>query len=208
MGNSVILATLSFTELTERLASRDPVPGGGSASALAGALGAGLVSMVGALTAEDAAAELGTTARDLLDRLTSLAQADADAYDAVVRARRLPKETDEERLSRSTALRAAMADAARTPLAIAELALEVLRLAERMAPIGNPNAASDIGVAGLLAAAAVRGALLNVRINLPYLGADEPLRSSLPGDARRLEAEASAIEDRVAAMVAERMEPA
>jgi formiminotetrahydrofolate cyclodeaminase len=101
-----------------------------------------------------------------------------------------------------------MADAARAPLEIAEAALEVLRLAERMAPIGNPNAASDVGVAGLLAGAAVRGALLNVRINLPYLGADEPLRTSLPGDLRRLEGEVATLEDRVAAMVAERMEPA
>lgn len=208
MGESVTLANLSFTELTERLASSAPAPGGGSASALAGALGAGLVSMVGALTADAAAGELGATARDLIARLTALAQADADAYEAVVQARRLPKSTDDERLARSTALRAAMARAAGTPLEIAEAALEALRLTERMAPIGNPNAASDVGVAGLLAGAAVRGALLNVRINLPYLGADDPLRSSLPADVRRLEAEVSAIEDRVAAMVAERMEPA
>jgi len=208
MGETVTLANLSFTELTERLASRDPVPGGGSASALAGALGAGLVSMVGALTPEEAAGELGAAARDLVARLTSLSQADADAYAAVVQARRLPKSTDDERLVRSTALRSAMADAARTPLEIAEAALEVLRLVERMAPIGNPNAASDVGVAGLLAGAAVRGALLNVRINLPYLGADEPLRTSLPDDLRRLEGEVATLEDRVAAMVAERMEPA
>jgi len=208
MGAADSLANLPFTELTRRLASRDPVPGGGSAAALAGAIGAGLVSMVGALTTETGAAELGAAARALLTRLETLAQADADAYDAVVQSRRLPRETDAQRLARTAALRAAMAGAARAPLDTADAALEVLRLAERMAPIGNPNAVSDVGVAALLAAAAVRGALLNVRINLPYLAADEPLRTSLPADIRRVETETVAIEDRVAAMVAERMEPA
>lgn len=202
------LANLQFTELTTRLASSSPVPGGGSAAALTGALGAGLVSMVGALTADERAAEIGAQGRELVTRLEDLAQADASAYDAVVRARRMPRQTDDERRARSAAVRAAMVGAASAPLEIAEAALEALALSEQMAPIGNPNAASDIGVAALLAAAAVRGALLNVRINLPYLGADEPLRGSLPGEVRRLEVQARAIEDRVAAIVAERLEPA
>jgi methenyltetrahydrofolate cyclohydrolase len=207
LGDAATLTQLTFDDLTNRLASREPVPGGGSASALAGALAAALLAMVTELTPDDpAASQLGPPARDLVARLGDLAQADADAYGAVVTARRLPRGTDAERNARALAIRSAMADAAGTPLRTAEAALEVLDLAERLAPIGNVNAVSDVGVAGQLAAAAARGALLNVRINLPYLEAGEPLRATLPGDARRVEAEVAAAEDRVAATVAARME--
>ncbi len=207
MGDAETLTQLTFEDLASRLASREPVPGGGSASALTGALAAALVAMVAELTPDDpAASQLGSPARDLVARLGHLAQADADAYGAVVTARRLPRQTDAERTARTLALRSAMAEAAGTPLRTAEAALEVLDLAERLAPIGNVNAVSDVGVAGQLAAAAARGALLNVRINLPYLDAGEPLRASLPGSARRIEADVAAAEDRVAATVAARME--
>ena len=100
-----------------------------------------------------------------------------------------------------------MAEAASTPLRIAEAAAAVLELAEQLAPIGNPNAASDVGVAGELGLAALRGAVLNVRINLPYLSADEPLRATLPTDVQRLEAQGAPRADRIAAVVAGRMEP-
>jgi formiminotetrahydrofolate cyclodeaminase len=140
--------------------------------------------------------------------LTDLAQADADAYAKVVAARRMPKANDAERDERRVALRRAMADAASTPLRIAEAAAAVLEFAEQLAPIGNPNAASDVGVAGELGVAALRGAVLNVRINLPYLATDEPLRATLPTEVRRLEAQAGPRADRIAALVAGRMEPA
>ena len=81
----------------------------------------------------------------------------------------MPKESDAEREARASALRSAMLEAARVPMRIAVVAAEVLEMAERIAPIGNRNAASDAGVAAQLAAAGLRGALLNVRINLPYL---------------------------------------
>ncbi|MEO8522990.1 MAG: cyclodeaminase/cyclohydrolase family protein, partial [Acidobacteriota bacterium] len=110
---------------------------------------------------------------------------------SVVRARRMPKESPAELEARAAALRTAMIDAARVPLRTAAVAAEVLELAERIAPIGNRNAVSDAGVAAQVAAAALRGALLNVRINLPYLPADEPLRLSAPDEITRLEALAS-----------------
>lgn len=208
MGDAITLSDLSFHELTNRLASHDPVPGGGSASGFAGAMAAALVSMVAELTRDDPdAARLGAAARERVSQLTDLAQADADAYAAVVAARRLPKSDDAERAVRSAALRRAMAQAASAPLQIAEASAAVLQLAAELAPIGNRNAASDVGVAGELGAAAVRGALLNVRINLPYLAADEPLRGSLPGETRRLEAIAASLADRIAERVASRMEP-
>ena len=195
MGDPTQLTDLSVQELLERLGSSDPVPGGGSASALAAAMGAALVAMVAELTIGRAEyAEHEETIRhlrfDALERraeLVALAQEDATAYDAVVQARRMPKDTEGEKATRSQALGKAMVAAARAPLRAAVVAAEVLDLAERMAPIGNRNAVSDAGVAALLAAAGLRGALLNVRINLPYLPADEPMRTSAPPEIARLE---------------------
>lgn len=196
MGDSTQLTDLSVDAFLERLGSSDPVPGGGSASALAAAMGAALIAMVAELTigrpeyAEHDAA-LRKLRLDALDRraeLLTLAQQDADAYDAVVQARRMPKESEVERAARAEALGTAMVGAASAPLRAAVVASEVLDLAERIAPIGNRNAVSDAGVAALLAAAGLRGAVLNVRINLPYLPAGEPMRDSAPAELDHLEA--------------------
>ncbi len=178
------LNDLPARELIERLASSDPIPGGGSASALAGAMGAALVRMVVALSLGRPAAggheteltEIGTGASQCQSELLNLAQLDAVAYDAVVQARRLPKSTDLERRARAVQVGAAVREATRAPLEVARMAERVLGLAERLAPIGNRNAISDVGVGALLAAAALRGAVLNVRINLPGVD-DEDLRA-------------------------------
>jgi formiminotetrahydrofolate cyclodeaminase len=216
MGDSTTtLSELSMRELTARLASSEPIPGGGSAAALAGAMGAALISMVAELTVgrEDAAEnadsvrDLGEAAVQRMSALLDLAEEDAVAYAAVVRARHLPKESEADREARARALRTAMVEAARVPLRTAEVAAEVLGLAHAIAPIGNRNAASDAGVAAQLAAASVRGALLNVRINLPYLAADEPLRTSAPADAARLERLASEQERETLEVVGTRIEP-
>jgi formiminotetrahydrofolate cyclodeaminase len=196
MGDPTQLTDLSVQEFLERLGSSDPVPGGGSASALAAAMGAALVAMVAELTIgrphyvdhEETVRHLRFDALERSAELVSLAQEDATAYHAVVQARRMPKDTEAEKAARSQALGKAMVDAARAPLRAAIVAGEVLDLAERIARIGNRNAASDAGVAALLAAAGLRGALLNVRINLPYLPADEPMRTSAPAEIERLEA--------------------
>ena len=178
------ITELPARELIERLATSEPTPGGGSASALAGAMGAALVRMVvalssgrpGAAESEPELTEIAVAAANCQSELLNLAELDAAAYDAVVKARRLPKETDLERQARSVQVAAATREATRAPMQTARVADTVLDLAERLAPIGNRNAVSDVGVAALLAAAAIRGAALNVRINLPYLDADEPLR--------------------------------
>ena len=214
MDATISITDLTTAELAERLASREPVPGGGSASAIAGAMAAGLVVMVVELTlgregADDARlARIRDDARARMERLLALAQQDAAAYDAVVRARRLPRETDGQRAERAAAVRAATLEATRVPLSAAEVAVEVAELTAAIAPIGNPNAVSDAGVATHLAGAAVHGALLNVRINLPYLPADEALRATAPEVMTRLE-EATARHVRAAlAAVTERMETA
>jgi formiminotetrahydrofolate cyclodeaminase len=209
------LTDLSFKELTARLASREPIPGGGSAAALAGAMGAALVSMVAELTigrpdAEphiDELHELRDGAVMRQGALLDLAEEDADAYAAVVAARRLPRETDGERAARAQSMRTAMVSAAEVPLRTAQVAAEVLALAQRIAPIGNPNASSDAGVAAQLASASVRGALLNVRINLPYLPADEPMLATAPDEVERLERAADDGERATLDVVARRIQP-
>jgi formiminotetrahydrofolate cyclodeaminase len=207
------LTDLPVQELLERLASDDPVPGGGSASALAGAMAAALVHMVVELTAgrpsaaehEERLAEIRLAAAGLQSELLSLAHADAVAYASVVAARRLPKETDRDREARSVQLNAAVRDATRTPLSIAIRGEEVLALAEELAPMGNRNAVSDIGVAGLLASAAIRAATLNVEINLPSLPEDEPLRDEARLELDRLVAGLAERDRALAATVGERI---
>jgi methenyltetrahydrofolate cyclohydrolase len=213
MGDPTQLTDLSVQELLERLGSSDPVPGGGSAAALAAAMGASLVAMVAELTiGRPAYAEHEETVRklrfDAIERraeLLDLAQQDADAYDLVVQARHMPKGSEAEKEARNAAVGAATGAATRAPLRVAVVASEVLDLAERIAPIGNRNATSDAGVAALLAAAGLRGAVLNVRINLPFLPTDEPLRDSAPASLDLLEALAARGQATALATVAERL---
>jgi len=207
------LTDLPARELIERLATSDPIPGGGSASALAGAMAAALVHMVVALTSgrpaatahEDELREVGEAAIAAQSELLRLAELDAAAYDAVVRARRLPRRSDLERQARDVQIGAATREATMAPLDTVRRAAAVLALAERVVPIGNPNAVSDVGVAGLLAAAALRGAALNVRINLPYLPAEDALRHEAPAELHELTAALAERELRLRQAVEERL---
>jgi formiminotetrahydrofolate cyclodeaminase len=188
------LNDLPAPELIERMATGDPIPGGGSAAALAGAMGAGLLRMVVALTSGRPAAaedereltEIAMAAANCQSELLNLVELDAVAYDGVIRARRLPRETELERETRAVQVAAATREATRAPLQTARLAEQVLSLAERLAPIGSRNAISDAGVGALLAVAALRGAVLNVQINLPYLDADDALRTIAIDEQERL----------------------
>ena len=207
---------LTLGALLPQLSSREPIPGGGSAAALAGALGAALLSMVAALTVgrtasaagADAVAQLATSAGAVQADLLALVTQDADAYRTVVEARRLPRVSDAERTRRSRRIQEATRGATVVPLRTAKRALATLELAEQLVPIGNAHAISDVGVAAHLAAAAVRGALLNVRINLPSLSelaADDPLAGARD-EVDELLARAAAAEGRIAVAVSRRME--
>jgi methenyltetrahydrofolate cyclohydrolase len=190
------LLSLPATELLDRFASPDPTPGGGSAAALAGALGAALVSMVCAMgkTRTGAAQERARLdaalawAREAGERLRTLVQEDTLAYDAVIAAYRLPKGTDEEKAARKAAIAAAMARATDVPLETAEACLVVLKSAGEAVSHGNPNALSDARTAGALGWAGLVGAAENVRINA----------ASLPdgGTAAAFRAEAAVAEGR------------
>jgi formiminotetrahydrofolate cyclodeaminase len=207
------LSELTVRDLTERLASRAPVPGGGSASALAGALGAALVEMVCELTVgkpeyeevDPVARQIGAAAAELRGSLLAAADEDAAAYLDVVAARRLRRESDEERAARKAAIGEASVAATEVPLRVAQLAAKVLDLAASIASIGNRNAASDAGAAALLAAAAARGAALNVRINLPSLPDAHPLRAEAATQLAELDSSVTKREAEALAAVSQRM---
>jgi formiminotetrahydrofolate cyclodeaminase len=167
----------SIQGMLEAMASSSATPGGGSAAALAGAMGAALVSMVCRLTIgkkrfADVADELGGVleeAEALRVRLTNLADADTRAFDQVMEAYRLPKETQEEQAARQVAIEAALQGATQVPLETARACATVVGLVAQVIPKINPNAVSDAGAAALLAEAGLRGAQLNVAINLGAL---------------------------------------
>ncbi len=169
----------------EVLASGAPTPGGGCASALSGALAVGLVAMVARTTAanesfadradqmNDVAAEADRLRGELLD----LVDADAGAFDQVMAAFRMPKETPEEQAARSEVIQQGYRVAVEPPMCVCMRSLRVLELALQVAEQGNPNAVSDAGVAALLAATALEGGALNVEINLGSIK-DEAFRTT------------------------------
>ena len=165
---------LSLEEFLSRLASQAPTPGGGTAAAAAGAMGAALAEMVAALTlarekyadAHGAMRAIAAAAASARTEFLTLAAEDAAAYE-VVAARRLPKDTEPLKAERAARLQTANRRATEVPLATARLAAGLLARLPELSQKGNPNAASDAGSAALLLEAAARGALLNVRINLP-----------------------------------------
>ncbi|HTS87351.1 MAG TPA: glutamate formimidoyltransferase [Gemmatimonadales bacterium] len=169
------LARLPLRGFVEEVAAERPAPGGGSVSAALGALAAALGTMVANLSAHKPGwderwegfsqwAERGQT---LLAELLGLVDADSRAFDGVIRALGLPKGTPEEAATRQAAIGAANLEATEVPFRVMKLTYESLDLIEAMASGGVPASLSDAGVAILAARAAIRGAWLNVRINLP-----------------------------------------
>jgi formiminotetrahydrofolate cyclodeaminase len=158
----------------EELAGSSATPGGGSAAALAGAMGAGLVGMVCRLTigkkrfadVEDELRSVLREAEALRQQLSDLADADIQAFDQVMAAYHLPQETQEEQAARQAAIQRALQAATQVPLDTVSACAGVLKLAARVIGKINPNALSDAGAAALLADAGLKGAQLNVAVNL------------------------------------------
>lgn len=160
-------------EFLDALASQSATPGGGGAAAIIGAMGAALVSMVCNLTiGKKKYADVEAEMRDVLakaealrQKLTGMIEDDAKAFDTVIAAYGMPKETDADKAKRGEAIQAALKVATDVPLACARAAREVIDLAERAAEKGNLNVISDAGVGVLAAYAALRSAALNVWTN-------------------------------------------
>jgi len=159
------------------LAAKLPAPGGGSVVALVGALGVGLLSMVSNFTlgkenykrSEEEIKKILRRSEDLRKKLTELVDEDIRVYDRVSSAYKLPRITDKEREVRSKAIEKACKQALTVPMEVARYCVEGLDLARRLVEIGNVRLVSDVGVAAGLLEAALKGAELNVKINLKVI---------------------------------------
>ena len=179
--------------------SPDPTPGGGSASALSGAVGASLLAMVAGLARPRAATEpdlrrlveSGSRCLGQAQRLESLIDRDSAAYDAVLDAYRLPRGTDEEKTARTAAVQRALRAATDAPLDVMRACLESIRDAAVVAEFGNRNASSDVLVGLELLGAGLRGARLNVEINLGSVK-DQAWVDGVRAEVQQLESDASA----------------
>jgi glutamate formiminotransferase/formiminotetrahydrofolate cyclodeaminase len=202
---------LSLAEFLEALASDAPTPGGGTAAAVAAAMGASLAEMVAAVTlskekyaaAHDAVRPIAEAARAARREFLALAREDSEAYDLVVAARRLPKGTEEEKAERAKRIETANRQATEVPMRTARAAARLLAALPELVETGNPNAASDAGSAALLLEAAAEAALLNVGINLSGV-ADADLVGSMQRETADLQTEAQRLRDQVLAEVRRR----
>lgn len=163
---------MELKRFLEELSSDHPTPGGGSASALTGALSASLVVMVAGLSSKkdetkrkrmEAIRKKGLS---IQERLFRAIEEDSNSYEAVLKAFRLPKTSEKERLRRVREIQKAYQRATVTPQQVCQRSLLLLEYSKTLILTGNPNAVSDVGVAALLADAACAGGLLNIRINL------------------------------------------
>jgi len=168
------LMDLSSRDLVSLISDSSPTPGGGSVAALAGALGAALLSMVGSLTHEkkeylssrEKMNEIGISAQDLMSRLIYLVEEDTKAFNAIMKANRLPNGTPEQKKYKDRKISHASNYAIEIPLQTAKLSLEVIELSIELVKHGNPNSVTDSGVAAEVGLAGVRGACMNVLINI------------------------------------------
>ena len=199
---------LSLEQFLDALASNAPTPGGGTAAAVGGAMGASLAEMVAALTlskekyaaSHEALRPIAEAARLARVELLSLAREDSEAYESVVAARRLPKETDEQKAERAHKIALANKHAAEVPMRTAKAAVRLLSALPDLAAKGNPNAVSDAGAAALLLDACVEAALLNVGINLPGIE-DAAFVAEMQRETADLQVESQRVRSQVVALV-------
>ncbi len=205
-------ASQPLATFLEHVASVEPAPGGGSVAALSGALAASLVAMVCRLTIgkkgyESVSAEMQAIlprAEKLQHELSDMMQADTDAYARVMQAYQLPKTTDAEKVARTQAIQVALKHASDVPLDVAEHCAQVLELTRTVAAKGNKNAASDGGVGALMAEAGLRGAALNVSINLGAIN-DENFVRGHRERVTKLVADAKVTKDEILKTVEDRL---
>ncbi|MCJ7698390.1 MAG: cyclodeaminase/cyclohydrolase family protein [Thermoplasmata archaeon] len=168
------LVKMNIKMFLDELASSSPAPGGGSVAALSGALGAALSSMVCNLTrgkqgyeaAQDEIKEILQRSEELRKHLTELIDKDTEAFNEVMKALTMPKETEDQKEHRRHAMQIAFKHAADVPLETARKCTQILDVARIVAEKGNKNSISDAAVSALMAQTGLQAAMLNVRINL------------------------------------------
>lgn len=198
------LAGMRVADFVDEVSRDTPAPGGGSIAALAGALGAALASMVANLTIGkgeydnryDELCSLAERAQATKDRLLAAVDADTEAFNEVIAGMRLPKDTPEQQAQRSRAIRDGYRIATEVPLQTARLCREVLDLCREAVDVGNQAVMSDAGVGALMAYAGLRGAIHNVRINLPHTR-DDGFIESLQAEISNLLSDARAVCDEI-----------
>lgn len=200
----------SCNQFLQELSSKAPVPGGGGASAYVGALGMALGSMVGNLTlgkkkymdVEEDIKELLKKSEAIIDGLVALVARDAEVFYPLSQAYGLPKNTEEEKSIKDTALQKALVDATMVPLTIAEYCLKAIDLHEEFAKIGTRIAISDVGVGAAFCKAALQGAKLNVLINTRIMK-DQDLKNQIECRLKEIENEGMVKADRILQYVEE-----
>ena len=202
------LSELTVRSFANLLGSDAPAPGGGSAAALAGSLGAALSAMVSALTlGRKKYADVQELAQEGFDRASALKEAflqamekDTEVFNTFSAAMGMPKETPEEKAARSAAMQAALVLCIESPLRMMELSFEAITLTDKLMGKTNANALSDLGVSALMLSAAVQGAWLNVLINLGSLK-DEAASAAYRAKGEKLLADTLALSNSVYARV-------
>ena len=202
--NNRLLKDLTVAEFLEKTASGTPVPGGGSVAALGAALAASLTEMVANLTinkkgyeaSETEMKRLAEEARHCRDRLVKDIDRDSDAYNEVMVAFKLPKNTADEKKKRQEAIQNALKTAASVPLRVAGNAFRILKRAGKAVEGGNKNAVTDALVGAMMAKTAALSALYNVKINLASIE-DKDFVRKLSKEAKDLEIETIRIENEI-----------
>lgn len=199
-----MLKEMYLKEFIDKTSSNDPVPGGGSIAALAGALSSALVEMVGHLTVgkkgyEDVQSEMEkiiSSCNELKLEFIEDIDRDANSFDEVMKGFKMPKETDEDKAKRSKVIQEGYKKAASVPFSVAKNAYKVLEISESVVKSGNSNAVTDGLVACMMARTAVLGALYNVKINIGSIK-DEEFVSNMKKEIKELEDKTVELEKKI-----------
>ncbi|WP_069649810.1 cyclodeaminase/cyclohydrolase family protein [Caloranaerobacter ferrireducens] len=203
-----MLQDLNLKEFLEKTASKSPVPGGGSVAALSASLSASLIEMVGNLTigkkgyedVEDEMKEIVSICSKYREKFVNDIDRDSDAFNKVMAAFKLPKDTEEEKAARKKSIQESFKTAALVPLEVAEDAFKLLEFAAKVVEKGNKNAVTDGAVAAMMARTAVLSALYNVKINLGSIK-DEEFVSKVSKQVESLESQVNNIEKEILSKV-------
>ncbi len=207
-----MLIDKKVSNFLDELASNSPTPGGGSVAALAGALGAALISMVGNLTVgkrkyedvEEDIKKIISSSEKLRYELSQLIEEDVKVFNNFMATYKMPKETEDEKKVRTEKMQQSLIEAAKVPLKVAYKCLDTLSLSREVAEKGNINVISDAGVAALMADAALESAILNVKINLKMIK-DERITEELSSSLKELLLKEKGQKEKVLGIVEEKM---